>query len=153
MEFLDDLPKRHSTHDTAEAAETAFEAAIGTCKLFIVQQKDRRDYGTDVQIEARDGDAMTNLRVHVQLKGTETAANADGSISVEVARANLNYLLAQRDSIYVCYHVPSQRLLVSRLVNSVRLFGSLDRLKDGFGGLGPDERLGRMLVVGLDVTP
>lgn len=112
MEFLDALPQRHSTHDIEGAAETAFEASIEACRLFLVQQKDRKDYGTDVQIEARDGGSMTNLRVHVQLKGTEVGANVDGSVGIEVARTNLNYLLAQRDSIYVCYHLPSQRLLV-----------------------------------------
>lgn len=112
MNSLDDLPQRGSAHDTAEAAETAFRAAIETCKLFIVQQEDRNDYGTDVQIEARNGKAMTNMRAHVQLKGTESAANANGSVSVAVARTNLNYLLAQADSVYVCYHLPSERLFV-----------------------------------------
>jgi hypothetical protein len=29
---------------------------------------------------------------------------------VAVARANLNYLLAQADSLYVCYHLPSAPL-------------------------------------------
>jgi hypothetical protein len=30
MNFLDDLPQRESSHDTAEAAETAFRAAVNT---------------------------------------------------------------------------------------------------------------------------
>jgi len=112
MNSLDDLPQRDRSHDTAEAAETAFRAAIEACKLFIIQPKDPNDYGTDFQIEARDGNAMTNIRAHVQLKGTESAANTNGSVSVAVARRNLNYLLAQADSLYVCYHLPSGRLLV-----------------------------------------
>lgn len=112
MKSLDELPQRERAHDTADAAETAFCAAIETCNLFIVQQKDRNDYGTDVQIEAREGKAVTNIRAHVQLKGTESAPNANGSISVAVARTNLNYLLAQAESIYVCYHLPSKSLLV-----------------------------------------
>lgn len=111
MNPLDDLPQRDSAHDTAEVAETAFRAAIDSCKLFVVQREDRNDYGTDVQIEARDGKAVTNIRAHVQLKGTESAMKANGSVSVPVARANLNYLLAQADSLYVCYHLPSGRLL------------------------------------------
>ena len=41
-----------------------------------------------------DGQA-TNVRVHVQLKGTERALNSDGSLSVEVRRTNPNYLLMQ----------------------------------------------------------
>lgn len=112
MSFLDDLPQRDTSHDTAEEAETAFRTAIQACGLFVVQQEDRKDYGTDVQIEARDGNAMTNIRAHVQLKGTKSTMNANGSISVAVARANLNYLLSQADSMYVCYHLPSRRLLV-----------------------------------------
>lgn len=112
MNSLDDLPQRESSHDTAEAAETAFRAAISACKLFVDQREDRNDYGTDIQIEARDCKAMTNIRAHVQLKGTESAAKANGSVSVSVARTNLNYLLAQANSVYICYHVPSKRLLV-----------------------------------------
>ncbi len=65
-----------------------------------------------MQIEARDGKGMTNFRAHVQLKGTGTAANNNGSVSVVVARKNLNYLLAQADSLYVCFHLPTERLLV-----------------------------------------
>lgn len=112
MSSLDDLPQRDSTHDIEAAAETAFRAAVEACKLFVVQRADRNDYGTDIQIEARDGRAMTNFRAHVQLKGTGASSNEDGSVSVSVARTNLNYLLAQVDSIYVCYHLPSKRLLV-----------------------------------------
>ena len=118
MDFLDDLPERHQSHDTAEAAESAFTAAIVTSRLFEIQTKDRNDYGTDVQIEARDGSGMTNLRVHVQLKGTEVACNPDNTISIQVNRTNLNYLLAQPDSLYVCFHLPSARLL-ARYANDV----------------------------------
>lgn len=112
MSSLNDLPQRDPAHDTAEAAEMAFRSAIDACKLFVVQREDRNDYGTDVQIEVRDGKAMTNIRTHVQLKGTRCTINANGSVSVSVTRANLNYLLAQADSLYVCYHLPSKRLFV-----------------------------------------
>jgi tetratricopeptide (TPR) repeat protein len=108
---LDDLPQGGSAHETAQAAETAFRVVIDTFKLFLVQREDRNDYGSDVQIEARDNDAVTNIRAHVQLKGTHSPTKADGSVSVSVARSNLNYLLAQPDSLYVCFHLPSQRLL------------------------------------------
>jgi tetratricopeptide (TPR) repeat protein len=112
MTSANDLPQRDAAHDTADAAEAAFRVAIKACKHFVVQREDRNDYGTDVQIEARRGKAMTNIRGHVQLKGTGRPANANGSVSLSIARTNLNYLLAQADSIYVCYHLPSQRLLV-----------------------------------------
>lgn len=112
MGTLDDLPTRHKTHDTGHAAEVAFEAAIEEQKLFAVQSRDRSDYGTDVQIEARRGEAMTNFRAHVQLKGTESAANADGSVSVSIERTTLNYLLGPPHSCFACYHLPTERLLV-----------------------------------------
>ena len=89
MASLDDLPERHRSHDTEHAAEIAFSAAIASGSFFHIQANDRNDYGTDVQLEARDGDRMTNLRVHVQLKGTEAKANANGSVSVTVSRTNL----------------------------------------------------------------
>src|SRR5439155_26636874 len=111
MSSRDDLPRRHRSHDTEHAAVLAFEDATAALPLFVVQSRDRNDHGTDVQIEARDGDRMTNLRVHAQLKGTEGPANADGSLSVPVDIENLNYLLAQPDAIYVFYHLPAQRLL------------------------------------------
>lgn len=114
MNPLDDFPQRVETHDTAEAAENALRAAIGSCSFFALQQADRSDYGTDVQIEARSGEAMTNARSHIQLKGTTQATNADGSVSVPVARTNLNYLMVQSNSTYVCYHLPSRRLLARR---------------------------------------
>ena len=105
-----DLPKRPASHDIAEGAKAVFFQAIAACAFFVPQTQES-DYGTDVQLEARDGDAMTNLRVCVQLKGTKADTNADGSISVPVARENLNYLLAQPNSLYVCYHEPTSRLL------------------------------------------
>ncbi len=68
-----------------------------------------------------DGQA-TNVRVHVQLKGTQRALNADGSLSVEVRRTNLNYLLMQPYSIYVCYHVPSGLLLIRPVASVLRQY-------------------------------
>lgn len=112
MNPFDDLPQRSRSHDVSEVAENAFRSALQSYEFFVIQREDRKDYGTDVQIEARSGKSMTNIRAHVQLKGTETALNSDGSVSVEIGRTNLNYLLSQADSIYVCYHLPSRRLLV-----------------------------------------
>lgn len=111
MKHLNDLPTRPATHDTATAAETAFAEAIAACRHFLLQQQDRNDYGTDVQIEAREHDSMTNVRLHVQLKGTGQDESNDGSVVIPIDRANLNYLLANPSSLYVCYHLPTKRLL------------------------------------------
>lgn len=120
MDFLNDLPERHPTHDTAEAAESAFRDTVDSSGHFVIQQSDRHDYGTDIHIEAREGSSMTNLRVHVQLKGTRSEANTDGSVSIGVARTNLNYLLSQPDSIYVCYHLPSKQLFARYAADVLR---------------------------------
>jgi tetratricopeptide (TPR) repeat protein len=110
MDHLDDLPKRHKSHTTEDRAEAAFHDLISKSEVFVLQASDRKDYGTDCQIEVIDRDSATNVRIHVQLKGTETAPNADGSVSVEIRRSNLNYLLMQPHSFFACYHVPSDTL-------------------------------------------
>lgn len=84
MEFFDDLPKRASTHITEEKAETAFQKCLSESGRFILQRSDRKDYGTDCEIEVVEEDKATNIRIHVQLKGSERSLNADGSLSVEI---------------------------------------------------------------------
>ncbi|KAB8198399.1 tetratricopeptide repeat protein [Lysobacter maris] len=111
MDHLDDLPKRHGSHVTEEKAEADFHNLLSDSEDFVLQATDRKDYGTDCQIEVVDRESATNVRIYIQLKGTDRAANADGSISVEVRRSNLNYLLMQPHSLFVCYHVSSDKLL------------------------------------------
>ncbi|WP_197342550.1 tetratricopeptide repeat protein [Ralstonia solanacearum] len=110
MNSLDDLPKRHGNHATESKAEAAFQKLLSNSKDVLFQGSDRQDYGTDCQIEVIDSERATNVRIHVQLKGTEGAVNADGSVSVEVRRANLNYMLMQPHAFFVCYHVPTDTL-------------------------------------------
>lgn len=111
MDPLDDLPKRHKNHVIESKAEAAFQNLLSTSEDFLLQVSDRKDYGTDCQIEVVDHGCATNVRIHVQLKGTEEAGNVDGSVSVEIRRSNLNYLLMQPHSFFVCYHVPTNKLL------------------------------------------
>jgi hypothetical protein len=72
MGTLDDLPMRGVAHDTGHAAEVAFEAAIEKLKLFFVQSRDRSDYGTDVQLEARRDQAMTTAAPPALARRTAT---------------------------------------------------------------------------------
>ena len=111
----DNLPIRDENSRIRSRSEAAFQAAISNCDEFEVQSEDRHDYGSDFQIEADDACSKTNVRVHVQLKGTGCQPNADGSISLSVDITNVNYLAMQTGSIYVCYHVHSDRLLVRRV--------------------------------------
>lgn len=110
MKHFDDLPKRHENHATESKAEAAFQNLLSNSEDFVLQASDRKDYGIDCQIEVIDRKSATNVRIHVQLKGTERGANADGSISVEIRRSNLNYLLMHPHSFFACYHVPSGTL-------------------------------------------
>lgn len=112
MDYLDDFPKSNINERTQTAAEEAFRSAIIDCDLFIIQREDKHDYGTDFQIEVKDNDKMTNVRVHIQVKGTESKPNKNSSISKSIYRTNLNYLFQQPSSLYICYHLPTDRLLV-----------------------------------------
>ena len=122
MSHFDDLPKRDRNRAIEEKAEAAFQKLISQSEDFILQGADRKDYGTDCQIEVVQQDQPTNVRVYVQLKGTESALKTDGSVSIEIRRTNLNYLLAQPYSFYVCYHVPSESLRVSFVENVLRQY-------------------------------
>ena len=115
MSHLDDLPKREGNRRIQEQSESAFQMGISECGEFVVQSECRHDYGTDYFIEAGAAGSMTNVTVHVQLKGTARSKNSDGSVSLSINRKNLNYLAMQPGSIFVCYHTPSRRLLVRRV--------------------------------------
>jgi len=112
MSHFDELPHRDRNHEIEDEAIAAFQARLTESSAFILQAQDRKDYGTDCQIEVTADGYATNVRVHIQLKGTERALNADGSLSIEVRRTNLNYLFMQPYSVYVAYHAPTKSLRV-----------------------------------------
>lgn len=122
MDPFDDLPKRDRNHTIEEMAETAFRRRLVESGVFILQGVDRKDYGSDCQIEVVEDGNATNARVQVQLKGTGRAPNADGSVSVGVARTNLNYLMMQKHGFYACYHAPSDRLLACSVDSVLRQY-------------------------------
>jgi Domain of unknown function (DUF4365) len=59
MDHLDDLPKRHENHATESKAEAAFQYLISKLDNLILQAADRKDYGTDCQIEVIDRESAT----------------------------------------------------------------------------------------------
>lgn len=122
MGDLDDFPPQNPVQHIEDNAEAAFEAALRLGSLFAWQQRDRRDFGTDYQLEVLDRGQRTNFRVHVQLKGTDAVPNADGSFSISVPRTNLNYLLTHPSSIYVCYSLRTKQLLVRTADDVFRLY-------------------------------
>jgi len=122
MDHFDQFPKRDDNRGIEERAVAAFNALLATSEAFDLQASDRRDYGTDCQMEAVGSGAASNARVHVQIKGTQCALNLDGSVSIQVARTNLNYLLVQPHSIYVCHHEPSRSLRVRTAESVLRQY-------------------------------
>jgi tetratricopeptide (TPR) repeat protein len=122
MSHFDDLPRRDRSHDIEEEAIIAFQKRLSESGVFILQGADRKDYGTDCQIEVIDDGRATNVRVQVQLKGTERTLNADGSLNVEVRRTNLNYLLMQEYSFYACYHLPTGSLRICPVDSVLRQY-------------------------------
>jgi tetratricopeptide (TPR) repeat protein len=122
MSHFDDLPSRDRSHEVEGEAIIAFERRLCESRVFIPQGSDRHDYGTDYQIEVADQGQATNVRVHVQLKGTDRPLNADGSLSVEVRRTNLNYLLMQPYSFYACYHLPTASLRICPVSSVLRQY-------------------------------
>ena len=112
MNPFDELPHRDQNHEIEADALAAFQKRLAESGCFILQASDRKDYGTDCQVEVVRGGRATNVRVHVQLKGTKRALNADGSLSIAVKRSNLNYLLMHPYSFSSCYHLPTNSLRI-----------------------------------------
>ena len=71
---LNDLPQRDANSAMERAAQAAFEKFVSDSSD-VFQQIDRKDFGTDYQLEVTHDGAATNVRLHVQLKGTAKAAN------------------------------------------------------------------------------
>lgn len=113
MQHLNDFPKRDRNHRIERLAISAFENFLRDSNDFFIQSQDINDYGVDYQLEITTNGQATNIRLFVQLKGTEQELNNDGSVSISVNRANLNYLLMHPYSFYVCFHAPSNNLKVT----------------------------------------
>src|SRR5262249_38853861 len=122
MSHFDELPRRDRSHEIEDEALVAFGRRLTQSGCFILQASDRKDYGTDCQIEVVADGHATNVRVHVQLKGTERSLNSDGSLSIEVQRTNLNYLLMQPYSFYACYHLPTRSLRICSAASVLRQY-------------------------------
>ena len=69
LDHLDDLPKRDANHVTEEKAETAFQGRLTASGRFILQRADRKDYGTDCEIEVVDQSRRPTLGSTCSSKG------------------------------------------------------------------------------------
>jgi len=120
MSDFDNMPGRGANRQIEAKAEAAFQSLLAKSRDFHLQRADVSDFGTDCQIEVLDQGHPTNVRLHVQLKGTERPLNKDGSLSIQIERTNLNYLLTQPHSLFVAYHVPTDHLRVATVEGVLR---------------------------------
>jgi hypothetical protein len=98
------LPRVDRNAELERRSLIAFQAALPADK-FVFRDERTTDAGVDGSIELLADSSYTNLRAQVQLKSTDSRdTNADGSISVQVRTANLNYLINGSSSpLYVLY--------------------------------------------------
>lgn len=118
---FDKLPKRPQQHKTESKAVNALRLQLSN-QLFLEQScSDEKDYGTDIHIEVMTSDHATNIRIHTQLKGTDGNLNNGGSLSISnIDIANVNYLFRQPHSLYIGYHVPSEKLFFKVVEDLIR---------------------------------
>jgi len=93
--------------DAASALRRDSVEALDAClpsNEFIFREEPGDDYGVDGTLEVLAEGAATNMRAHAQLKARSgTVENTDGSVSVSIETANLNYLLNGSCPIYILY--------------------------------------------------
>ncbi len=90
---LGPLPEVAKSHTQESESIKALQDMLPTDK-FIIRFLLERDYGVDLQVEARYEKYVTNFFTHIQMKSKEKSdPNLDGSVSLSVENSNLNYLL------------------------------------------------------------
>jgi hypothetical protein len=57
MNPFDELPRRDQNHEIEDDALAAFQKRLVESGCFILQASDRKDYGTDCQVEVVEGGA------------------------------------------------------------------------------------------------
>jgi hypothetical protein len=109
-EFLGPLPKSDRNSELEQLSIDAFKSLLPVDK-FVFRDERINDAGVDGSLELKISSRYTNLRAQVQLKSTDSNdTNEDGSISVQVTVANLNYLLNGPSPIYVLFVFPRKEL-------------------------------------------
>ena len=104
------LPRSDRNSELQELSLNLFRSALPPDK-FVFRDERTNDLGVDGSLELKIRSRGTNLRAQVQLKATESIqSNQDGSISVQVTTANLNYLLNGPSPLYVLALFPSGEL-------------------------------------------
>jgi len=101
---LGPLPESDSNAELQCSSIKALNSLLQNQDAILFRDERIEDYGVDGVFELKIGGRMTNFRAQVQLKGTASVkANKDGSISLSVRTANLNYLLNGTSPIYLLF--------------------------------------------------
>src|ERR1700704_2357093 len=107
---LGPLPIADNNAELQRRSFDAFRAALPTAR-FLFRDERTDDAGVDASIELLIDSRYTNLRAQVQLKGTASEENnEDGTISLAVRTATLNYLLNGPSPIFILYIAPRNEL-------------------------------------------
>lgn len=107
---LNPLPISDRNKQLEKLSIKAFNLALPVDK-FTFRDERTDDSGIDGSLELEINGKSTNLRAQVQLKATDSEEkNQDGSISVQITTANLNYLLNGQSPLYILYVVPRNEL-------------------------------------------
>lgn len=109
---LGPLPRADGGAELQRASLAALRAALPHGE-WIVRDERSDDLGVDLSLEVLVGGRGTNFRSQVQLKARSNLnANSDGSWSLPVPVANLNYLLSGPTPLYVLFRPETNELFV-----------------------------------------
>jgi uncharacterized protein DUF4365 len=119
-DFSMKLPKADRNSELQQLSINALNTLLPIDK-FVFREELKNDAGVDGSVELKINSLSTNLRAQVQLKSTDSEeTNKDGSISVQVAVANINYLLNGQSPIYILFIAP---------LNELRFVWALDEFR------------------------
>ncbi len=110
-DYSEQLPKADRNSELQQLSRNALHSALPVEK-FALRDDYIADVGVDASLELKINSCHTNLRSQIQLKSTDsTDSNKDGSVSVQVDVANLNYLLRGAQSpLYILFVAPRNEL-------------------------------------------
>jgi tetratricopeptide (TPR) repeat protein len=101
---LGPLPQSDENAELQRSSIKGLNSLLQGQDALIFRDERIEDYGVDGSFEVKLHGAMTNFRAKVQLKGTASLEpNQDGSVSLPVRAANLNYLLNGPSPIYLLF--------------------------------------------------
>jgi hypothetical protein len=101
---LGPLPVADGNSELQERSMKALHALLRKADDLLLRDERTNDFGVDCSLEVKLSGFMTNLRAQVQLKASNGIHTLkDGSVSLSVKTANLNYLLNGVAPIYILY--------------------------------------------------